>query len=113
MFLKERLKLEVEPLNWEGHTENGGFDYLMTHVDPALGGRHGDIGLEIGRNRMDTISVVRSIDTVPIIFEITGIEKLQNPYGIELLNNELSMSREDVFGEIYDYDFSTIDSSLQ
>jgi arylsulfatase A-like enzyme len=226
---------------WEGHPENGGFDYSMTHADPARGGRHGDIGLEIGRRGMDTIyqfidlameeekpfflwyapflphtphnppdsllqkylpyaptraiaaywancewfditcgqlidfidkkgvsdntlfiyvcdngwvqdpersnryaepskrspyntgvrtpvmfawegvidpemdtmSIVSSIDIVPTILEITGIEKPQNLHGIDVLNDELLKPRESVFGEIYDHDFSTIDSSLQ
>ena len=85
----------------------------MTHIDPVCGGRYGDISLEIGRIEMDTISIVSSIDIVPTILEITGIEKPQNLHGIDVLNHELLMSREGVFGEIYDHGFSTIDSSLQ
>ncbi|SEQ09485.1 sulfatase-like hydrolase/transferase [Neolewinella agarilytica] len=40
---------------WLGNYANGGFDRGMTHGDPARGGRHGDYGLEIGRNGMDTL----------------------------------------------------------
>ena len=40
---------------WMGNYKNGGFDYGMTHGDPARGGRHGDEGLKIGREGMDTI----------------------------------------------------------
>ena len=40
---------------WLGNYANGGFDYGMTHGDPDRGGRHGDNGLTIGRDGMDTI----------------------------------------------------------
>lgn len=40
---------------WEGHYSRGGFDQGMTHGDPENGGRHGDEGLDIGRNGMDLI----------------------------------------------------------
>jgi arylsulfatase A-like enzyme len=34
---------------WEGNYKEGGFTHGMTHGDPAKGGRHGDDGLDIGR----------------------------------------------------------------
>ncbi|MCZ6598285.1 MAG: sulfatase-like hydrolase/transferase, partial [Planctomycetota bacterium] len=37
---------------WEGDCKCGGFSEGMTHGDPARGGRHGDEGLEIGRETM-------------------------------------------------------------
>ena len=40
---------------WIGNYKNGGFDYGMTHGDPTRGGRHGDEGLKIGREGMETI----------------------------------------------------------
>ena len=40
---------------WEGHYQKGGFTEGMTHGDPALGGRHGDEGLTIGREGLDVI----------------------------------------------------------
>ncbi len=40
---------------WEGHYSRGGFSQGMTHGNPALGGRHGDDGLEIGREGLDVI----------------------------------------------------------
>jgi len=241
-LLKEKDYLSFQTGKWwEGNPVNGGFDYWMTHGDPSEGGRHGDVGLQIGRDGMDTIyrfidlameedkpfflwyapflphtphnppdsllqkylpyaptraiaaywancewfditcgqlidfidkkgvsdntlfiyvcdngwvqdpersnryaepskrspyntgvrtpvmfawegvidpemdtmSIVSSIDIVPTILEITGIEKPQNLHGIDVLNDELLKPRESVFGEIYDHDFSTIDSSLQ
>lgn len=41
---------------WEGHYSIGGFSQGMTHGDPDRGGRHGDVGLEIGRKGMDIIT---------------------------------------------------------
>lgn len=37
---------------WEGECTCGGFTEGMTHGDPARGGRHGDLGLAIGRETM-------------------------------------------------------------
>lgn len=37
---------------WEGECQCGGFTEGMTHGDPARGGRHGDVGLEIGRKTL-------------------------------------------------------------
>ncbi|HEV8291971.1 MAG TPA: sulfatase-like hydrolase/transferase, partial [Tepidisphaeraceae bacterium] len=40
---------------WLGNFKNGGFSDGMTHGDPTKGGRHGDIGLQIGRQTMDPV----------------------------------------------------------
>ena len=40
---------------WEGNYSRGGFTDGMTHGDPDRRGRHGDDGLEIGRNGMKRI----------------------------------------------------------
>ncbi len=40
---------------WLGNYANGGFDKGMTHGDPTRGGRHGDVGLDIGREGLDEI----------------------------------------------------------
>ena len=40
---------------WQGHYSRGGFSHGMTHGDPKRGGRHGDVGLKIGREGMDEI----------------------------------------------------------
>jgi len=37
---------------WEGNCQCGGFTEGMTHGDPRRGGRHGDVGLEIGRKTL-------------------------------------------------------------
>jgi len=41
---------------WEGNPiEDGGFTHGMTHGDPKRGGRHGDVGLKIGRETQQPI----------------------------------------------------------
>ncbi len=40
---------------WEGNYRRGGFTAGMTHGDPDRGGRHGDEGLEIGRQGLEPI----------------------------------------------------------
>jgi uncharacterized sulfatase len=40
---------------WQGHFKTGGFTHGMSHGDPAKGGRHGDQGLDIGRQTMQPI----------------------------------------------------------
>ena len=41
---------------WEGSYRAGGFTHGMTHGDPRRGGRHGDAGLAIGRNRLQPVT---------------------------------------------------------
>jgi uncharacterized sulfatase len=40
---------------WMGHYSTGGFTHGMTHGDMDRGGRHGDVGLDIGRKTMQPI----------------------------------------------------------
>ncbi len=40
---------------WEGSFQDGGFTHGMTHGDPTKGGRHGDLGLKIGREGLQPI----------------------------------------------------------
>ncbi len=46
---------------WEGSWEAAGFTDGMTHGDPTRGGRHGDVGLTIGRKGIEPIT--RFIDS--------------------------------------------------
>tara|TARA_R110002051_G_scaffold318695_1_gene401379 strand:- start:13597 stop:14439 length:843 start_codon:yes stop_codon:yes gene_type:complete len=56
-LLKEKGYLSFQTGKWwHGNYKIGGFDYGMTHGDPKRGGRHGDYGLEIGREGLDTIN---------------------------------------------------------
>jgi arylsulfatase A-like enzyme len=40
---------------WGGSFRHGGFTHGMTHGDPNRGGRHGDLGLSIGRTGMEPV----------------------------------------------------------
>lgn len=40
---------------WEGHPRVGGFTHYMSHGDPKNRGRHGDLGLKIGREGMQPV----------------------------------------------------------
>ena len=41
---------------WEGSYQDGGFTHGMTHGDPKRGGRHGDVGLKIGRQGLKPVT---------------------------------------------------------
>ena len=41
---------------WEGSFADGGFTHGMTHGDPKRRGRHGDVGLKIGREDMEPVT---------------------------------------------------------
>jgi arylsulfatase A-like enzyme len=41
---------------WEGNFAEGGFTAGMTHGDPTKGGRHGDLGLKIGREGLQPVA---------------------------------------------------------
>jgi len=59
-FIKELVKLGYLAHQsgkwWEGSYQDGGFTHGMTHGDPKRGGRHGDLGLKIGRNGLKPIT---------------------------------------------------------
>ena len=59
-FIKELVKLGYLAHQsgkwWEGSWKDGGFTHGMTHGDPQRGGRHGDVGLNIGRDGLKPIT---------------------------------------------------------
>jgi uncharacterized sulfatase len=62
--------------------------------------------------KMDTETVVSSIDMIPTVLDILDIEKPENLPGISVLNEEQLNKRDVIFGEIYAHDFDTVESSL-
>ncbi|MEQ8878405.1 MAG: sulfatase [Cyclobacteriaceae bacterium] len=55
-LLKEKGYVSLQTGKWWlGNYSTGGFDQGMTHGDPTRGGRHGDEGLKIGREGLETI----------------------------------------------------------
>ncbi|GAL88686.1 sulfatase family protein [Jejuia pallidilutea] len=62
--------------------------------------------------KMDTETVVSSIDMVPTVLDILNIKKSENLPGISVLNKEALNQREGIFGEVYAHDFDTIENSM-
>lgn len=62
--------------------------------------------------KMDAETVVSSIDMVPTVLDVLGVEQPEDLPGISVLNDEKLKERDVVFGEIYAHDFTTIDSSM-
>jgi len=62
--------------------------------------------------KMDTETVVSSIDMVPTVLDILDIGKTENLSGISVLDEEELEERDIIFGEIYAHDFETIESSM-
>ena len=62
--------------------------------------------------KMDTTTLVTSLDMVPTVLDILAIEKPGNVQGVSVLDYTTLNSREAIFGEIYAHDFSTIVSIL-
>ena len=62
--------------------------------------------------KMDTKTVVSSIDMVPTVLDILDINKPKNLSGISVLDKKSLNNRDAIFGEIYAHDFDTVESSM-
>jgi arylsulfatase A-like enzyme len=62
--------------------------------------------------KMDTETIVSSIDMIPTVLDILDIEKPENLPGISVLNKEALKERKGIFGEVYAHDFDTIENSM-
>lgn len=62
--------------------------------------------------KMDTITLSSSIDMVPTVLDLIDINRPDNLPGVNVLDRDELNAREAIFGEIYEHDFTTIDSSL-
>tara|TARA_R110002096_G_scaffold262296_1_gene455795 strand:- start:5270 stop:6613 length:1344 start_codon:yes stop_codon:yes gene_type:complete len=62
--------------------------------------------------KMDTETLVSSIDMVPTVLDILDIEKPKNLTGISVLDEAQLNSRDIIFGEIYAHDFESIENSM-
>ena len=61
---------------------------------------------------MDTKTVTSSIDMVPTVLDVLGIEKPDNLLGISILDKKALSERKGVFGEVYAHDFDTFENSM-
>jgi uncharacterized sulfatase len=62
--------------------------------------------------KMDKSTITSSIDMVPTVLDVLGIEKPENLPGISVLNDEALKARKGIFGEVYAHDFDTIENSM-
>ena len=62
--------------------------------------------------KMDDKTITSSIDMVPTVLDILGIEKPENLPGVNVLDENALKDREGVFGEVYAHDFDTIENSM-
>ncbi|WP_298366015.1 sulfatase-like hydrolase/transferase [uncultured Lutibacter sp.] len=62
--------------------------------------------------KMDAENVVSSIDMVPTVLSLLGIEHSKEMKGINVLDEEQLKNRKGIFGEIYAHDFDTIENSM-
>ncbi|WP_405290935.1 sulfatase-like hydrolase/transferase [Algibacter sp. Ld11] len=62
--------------------------------------------------KLDTKTITSSIDMVPTVLDILGIEKPQNLPGLSVLDTKALNERKGVFGEVYAHDFDTIENSM-
>lgn len=62
--------------------------------------------------KFDERTLVSSLDMLPTVLDLLGIERPEELDGINALNETELNNREAVFGEIYAHDFNTVDESL-
>ncbi|MEN8878553.1 MAG: sulfatase-like hydrolase/transferase, partial [Polaribacter sp.] len=62
--------------------------------------------------KMNTETITSSIDMVPTVLDILGIEKPENLPGVNVLDEKALNERKGFFGEVYAHDFDTIENSM-
>ncbi|MBC3758720.1 sulfatase-like hydrolase/transferase [Hyunsoonleella sp. SJ7] len=62
--------------------------------------------------KMDKNTITSSIDMVPTVLDVLGIEKPDNLPGVSVLDEKALTERKGVFGEVYAHDFDTIENSM-
>ncbi|MEN8834549.1 MAG: sulfatase-like hydrolase/transferase [Polaribacter sp.] len=62
--------------------------------------------------KMNTETITSSIDMVPTVLDILGIEKPANLQGVNVLDEKALNERKGFFGEVYAHDFDTIENSM-
>ena len=62
--------------------------------------------------KMDTTTIVNSIDMVPTVLDVLNMEKPKNLPGVSVLDEKSLNERKGFFGEVYAHDFETIENSM-
>ncbi len=99
---------------WVQNSDNGGSAKNSKRAPYDLGIRTPIMYKWAGKikPKMDTETVVSSIDMVPTVLDILNIEKPKALPGISVLDEKQLAARKTIFGEIYAHDFNTVASSL-
>lgn len=63
--------------------------------------------------KMDTLSLTSSLDMVPTVLDLLGMDRPEELDGINVLDDTELKNREAVYGEIYNHDFNTIEDGLK
>jgi uncharacterized sulfatase len=63
--------------------------------------------------KLDENSLVSSLDMIPTVLDLIGMESPEELDGINILNETKLKNRKAIFGEIYNHDFNTVDESLK
>jgi uncharacterized sulfatase len=63
--------------------------------------------------KRDENSLVSSLDMIPTVLDLIGMESPEALDGINVLNETKLEDRKAIFGEIYNHDFNTVDESLK
>lgn len=63
--------------------------------------------------KLDNRSLASSLDMVPTVLDLLGMERPKELDGINVLNETELENRKAVFGEIYNHDFNAVDESLK
>lgn len=63
--------------------------------------------------KLDTLSLTSSLDMVPTVLALLGMDRPEELDGINVLDETEIKNREAVYGEIYNHDFNTIEDGLK
>ena len=62
--------------------------------------------------KMDESTLTSSIDMVPTVLDVLGIDKPINLPGLSVLDEQKLSERKGIFGEVYAHDFDTVENSI-
>ncbi|MFC4722256.1 sulfatase-like hydrolase/transferase [Geojedonia litorea] len=99
---------------WVQNLNDSSYDKISKRSPYDLGMRTPIMYKWIGqiKPKMDTTTVVSSIDMLPTVLDVLDIDKPKNLPGISVLNEIALEGRDAIFGEIYAHDFDTVESSM-
>lgn len=99
---------------WKQNPEKSGYMKVSKRAPYDLGIRTPIMYKWAGKikPKMDTKTIVSSIDMVPTVLDILGIKIPKNLPGINVLDEKALNERKGIFGEVYAHDFDTIENSM-